>query len=111
VTAGPSLVDLDRLDGDLKLAWKAYQAAEDVQATTHDHDADARCTAVRWIPELAAHIGELACELRAARQVVEVARGHDCPDGYPLACAVDAYDQATATKRPAGDPCATWTVA
>ena len=27
MTAGPGLVDLDRIDGDLTLAWKAYQAA------------------------------------------------------------------------------------
>jgi hypothetical protein len=100
VTAAPTLVDLDRLDGDLKLAWKAYQAAEDVQVATHDHDA--RCTAVNWLPALAAHIGELASELRAARHVIAAARAHDCIDAYPLACAVDAYDQATsdqATRR------------
>jgi len=46
-----------------------------VRAGLHAHDA--RCAAVAWIPELAAHLDRLAGELHTARQVLEVARAHD----------------------------------
>jgi len=67
-----------------------------VRAGLHAHDA--RCAAVAWIPELAAHLDRLAGELHTARQVLEVARAHDCPDSCPLTCAVDAYDHPTTSS-------------
>ncbi len=57
--------DLDQVGEDVRRAWAAYQAAQDVQAVAHDHDA--RCRAVNWLPDLAADVEQLAAELRAAR--------------------------------------------
>ncbi len=90
MTGEPGRVDLQRVEVTVRCARRAYKAAAAVRAGVHAHDA--RCAAVAWIPELAGHLDRLAGELHTARQVLEVARAHDCPDSYPLACAVDAYD-------------------
>lgn len=92
--------------------WPVYEAAEEWQER-YEHACDARCAAIKEIPDLTADAAALAAELasareserrannlyaaarselRAARRVVEDARGG--PGGALLAESLAAYDRA-----------------